>query len=59
MNENLKTIIDRKKKTLTQEEIAKRLGISQQYVSKILRGKSNNPKLTKRISTLLKKEGII
>ncbi len=45
-----------KNSIFNQSQIAKKLGIHPSYVNKILNGVWKNPKLEKKIRTLIKKE---
>lgn len=59
MEKSLKTSLLRKRERLTQRDIARRLGISQQYVSHLLTGRRKNPQKLNALHRLMKKEGVI
>lgn len=54
-NTKIKRQIAREKKVLTQEELAKKLGITQAYLSMILSGKRKNTKVLNDLNQIIRK----
>lgn len=54
-NTKIKKQIEKEKKVLTQEELAKKLGITQAYLSMILSGKRKNQKVLDDLRSFIRR----
>jgi transcriptional regulator with XRE-family HTH domain len=55
MKQTIKNKLSQRRKKHTQQAIATKLNISQPYLSQIINGQRNNPKILKKIETLVSK----